>query len=66
MKNKLSILLYATIVMSSANAAELINDVKEWVRPQEIPYPKDNPITKEKVALGKKLFLTPYSPVPTT
>jgi len=59
MKNIFLILLYTTTIMSSANSAELNDDLKEWVRPKEIPYPKDNPITKDKVALGKKLFFDP-------
>lgn len=59
MKTIFLILLYITAIVSSANSAELTDDMKEWVRPKEIPYPKDNPITKEKVALGQKLFFDP-------
>ena len=31
----------------------------EWIRPTKIPTPKNNPITKEKIVLGKKLFFDP-------
>jgi len=31
----------------------------EWIRPAQIPAPKNNPMTKEKVLLGKKLFFDP-------
>lgn len=31
----------------------------EWIRPIKIPTPKNNPITKEKIVLGKKLFFDP-------
>ncbi len=33
--------------------------IENWDIPKTIPYPKDNPLTKEKVALGKKLFFDP-------
>jgi len=29
---------------------------KDWLRPDTIPSPKNNPLTKEKTLLGKKLF----------
>lgn len=32
---------------------------KDYVRPSEIPFPEDNPYTKEKAELGKKLFFDP-------
>ncbi|WP_457599389.1 cytochrome-c peroxidase [Hydrogenimonas sp.] len=30
-----------------------------WLRPEKIPAPKENPITEERVALGKLLFFDP-------
>lgn len=53
------IFLGAVILLSIACAAETISNTNEWIRPKEIPFPKDNPITKEKVVLGKKLFFDP-------
>ena len=34
-------------------------DLSRWVRPEEIPVPKNNPLTKEKVELGRLLFFDP-------
>lgn len=31
----------------------------EYVRPSEVPFPEDNPYTKQKADLGKKLFFDP-------
>ena len=31
-------------------------DLSHWQRPDDIPFPKDNPISKEKVDLGRLLF----------
>lgn len=59
MKTVFLMLLYIATAVSSAYSAELTVELKEWMRPKEIPHPKDNPITKEKVALGKKLFFDP-------
>ncbi len=59
MKNISLMLLCIITLMSSASAAELIKGAKRWMRPEKIPFPKDNPITKEKIALGKKLFFDP-------
>ena len=53
------IFLCAVIFISNAYTAEPLSNTKEWTRPEEIPFPKDNPITKEKVTLGKKLFFDP-------
>jgi len=39
-------------------SAETIHK-SEWIRPHKIPAPKDNPLTNEKIALGKKLFFDP-------
>ncbi len=43
------------------NDKELLNQAKNYFRPlpKEIPSPADNPTTKEKVELGKKLFYDP-------
>jgi cytochrome c peroxidase len=52
MQQALVFLLLVTIV-----GAEVIKS--EWVRPHKIPSPKNNPLTKEKIALGQKLFFDP-------
>ncbi|MEA1879721.1 MAG: cytochrome c peroxidase [Campylobacterota bacterium] len=52
-------LLLVSLLFMYTHAAELIKDTAEWIRPSVIPAPKDNPITKEKIALGKKLFYDP-------
>jgi cytochrome c peroxidase len=33
--------------------------LKEWLLPAEVPTPDDNPLTKEKIELGKMLFFDP-------
>ncbi|WP_338518182.1 cytochrome-c peroxidase [Alteromonas gracilis] len=33
--------------------------LQEWLLPENVPTPKDNPLTPEKVALGKMLFFDP-------
>ena len=33
------------------------NDPSEWVRPDAIPHPADNPSTPEKIVLGKEAML---------
>ncbi len=35
------------------------SDKAQWQIPKQIPYPKDNPLTKEKIKLGKELFFDP-------
>jgi cytochrome c peroxidase len=41
----------------SAGPASSVEELKvDYRRPDTIPFPKDNPYTVEKVALGKKLF----------
>lgn len=47
------------VLLNTSYAAEIVSNTKEWIRPDKIPCPDDNPITKEKVALGKKLFFDP-------
>ncbi len=32
------------------------NDLKYWLRPDNVPYPKNNPSSEQKVELGKLLF----------
>ena len=47
------------LLLGNVQAAEVIKNTAEWTRPSTIPAPKNNPITKEKIALGKKLFFDP-------
>jgi len=47
------------LLVSFSYTAEVIKNTSEWIRPTKIPFPKDNPITKEKIDLGKKLFFDP-------
>ena len=56
MKKSLALL---ALILSFVHSADVIKDKAEWIRPSIIPAPKDNPITKEKIALGKKLFFDP-------
>jgi len=55
----LSIMLLGS--SSFANDMELLKKAKTYFKPlpKEIPAPKDNPTTKEKVELGKKLYYDP-------
>ncbi len=57
MRGKL--LLCMALFLSNAYTAQTIKNTKEWIRPEKIPFPKDNPITQEKINLGKKLFFDP-------
>lgn len=51
-------LLISFAILSGILNAELINK-SEWVRPEIIPAPKNNLLSKEKITLGKKLFFDP-------
>jgi len=51
-------LLLVSFLFGSVLVADTI-DISEWMRPNKIPAPKNNPITDEKIALGKKLFFDP-------
>ena len=35
------------------------SDKTQWHIPKQLPYPKDNPLTKDKIKLGKELFFDP-------
>ena len=52
-------LLPSTLILCILMLSSLYSDNSKWVRPAEIPCPKDNPMTEEKIALGKKLFFDP-------
>lgn len=59
-------LLCALCVLISTNllAKEYVFEaghpsLKEWLLPAEVPTPDDNPLTKEKIELGKMLFFDP-------
>ncbi len=51
----------AVSVSALASDADLLNKAKNYFKPlpKEIPAPKDNPTTPEKVELGKKLYYDP-------
>ncbi len=46
------IIIPLALIFAICNA----NDFGQWQKPQGIPSPKDNPLTKEKIELGKLLF----------
>jgi len=50
-----------SISASKSSDTELLKQAKQYFQPlpKQIPSPKDNPITKEKVELGKKLYYDP-------
>ena len=46
-------LLFISMAITSLSAS---NDLNKWLRPAEVPQPKDNKITPARVELGKLLF----------
>jgi cytochrome c peroxidase len=52
-------LLITLLLIANLWGVEVFKDASQWQRPDEIPFPKENPMTKEKIALGKKLFFDP-------
>jgi len=59
MIKKLTSIFILALCSISLHGAKIISNPNEWIRPTEIPAPKDNPITKQKIKLGKKLFFDP-------
>jgi len=45
----LSVLLVSSALLATA-------DMNKWLRPSEVPQPKDNKLTKERIELGKLLY----------
>jgi cytochrome c peroxidase len=45
--------LLVVTLLSSVHASE---DMKKWLRPAEVPQPKDNLLTPERIELGKYLY----------
>lgn len=54
------------VVLLAVSSHALANDyvykaghpsLQEWLLPENVPTPKDNPLTPAKVELGKMLFL---------
>ncbi len=45
--------LLVSALFSTATATE---DMKKWLRPAEVPQPKDNKLTPERIELGKLLY----------
>jgi len=46
-------LLVISLAITSVSATE---DMKKWLRPAEVPQPKDNKLTPERIELGKLLY----------
>lgn len=46
-------ILVASLAISTLSATE---DMKKWLRPSEVPQPKDNKMTPQRVELGKLLY----------
>lgn len=61
MKTKLGILALLILLIISACAINDIdsNPLHVWLLPDQVPEPEDNPITLEKIELGKMLFFDP-------
>lgn len=61
MKHLITTLLLSTVLAGAANANELRETAREYFEPlpSTIPSVKDNPITPEKIDLGKALFFDP-------
>jgi len=55
---KLQKILSATLILSSllATSAMATSDMSKWLRPSEVPQPKDNKLTPERIELGKLLY----------
>lgn len=55
-----SLLMYSVAGQSSEYVFEAGHEsLQEWLLPDEVPAPADNPTTPEKVSLGKMLFFDP-------
>jgi len=51
---KLGLIIFITVFfIASADATE---DMSKWLRPAEVPQPKNNKLTPEKIELGKLLY----------
>jgi len=48
--------LIALLSLSSFTSLHASEDMKKWLRPSEVPQPKDNKLTPERIALGKLLY----------
>ncbi len=48
-------LLFVSLILS----VSLASNMSRWLRPDSIPTPKNNPLSKEKIELGKLLFFDP-------
>lgn len=58
-KKPLIIAWFALTIAMFGSPQPVYSDYQEFVRPQAIPTPQDNPLTPERVALGKALFFDP-------
>ena len=52
----LKLVISAIVASLALNALSASDDMKKWLRPIEVPQPKDNKITPERVELGKLLY----------
>ena len=46
-------LIMAALLLTASDASE---DMKKWLRPTEVPQPKDNKLTPKRIELGKLLY----------
>ena len=46
----------ALVFASLTNSLNASQDMKKWLRPAEVPQPKDNKLTPERIELGKLLY----------
>ena len=55
---KLQKVLSATLILTSllATSTMATSDMSKWLRPSEVPQPKDNKLTPERIELGKLLY----------
>jgi len=48
--------LASLIVLTLSSSVSASEDMKKWIRPTEVPQPKDNLLTPERIELGKLLY----------
>jgi cytochrome c peroxidase len=49
-------LALGVVLLGSVSMAATGDDASKWLRPAEVPQPKDNQLTKERIELGKLLY----------
>jgi len=56
---RLSAVLVTLVALIAGPMANAANDLKSYMRPQQMRVPKDNELTPERIALGRMLFFDP-------